>query len=113
MRVLEKVREKYRVSEDELSDGEREVLDRLAEEGLVQKYGIYYQLTTKGYDYLERVSEKVGGDVREAYDWLKKRGSALLSDFVSIFGADVLEALKRKDLVTFNFIDGAEYVLPK
>ena len=106
--VLEKVREKYRVGEDELSDGEREVLDRLVKDGLVQKYGIYYQLTTEGYDYLERAS-----DVREAYDWLKKRGSAPVSEFVDKFGADVLEALKRKDLVTFNVVGDEEYVQAK
>ena len=106
--VLEKIWRAYRLPEDGLTAEEREVADRLVGEGLVQKYGIYYQLTAKG---TERLSAPA--DVREAYEWLKRRGPTPVAEFVDKFGADVLEALKRKDLVTFNVVGNEEYVYPK
>ena len=44
---------------------------------------------------------------------MKEHGPALLTDVEFLFGAEVIEALKRKDLVTFNVVDGVEYVYPK
>jgi hypothetical protein len=46
----------------------------------------------------------------EAYQFLKEHGWFLTTDLVAKFGVGVLEALKKKDLVTFNVVDGAEYV---
>ncbi|ACP35454.1 transcriptional regulator TrmB [Sulfolobus islandicus L.S.2.15] len=51
--------------------------------------------------------------VVEAYDYLKKHGWTLTTDIAGWFGDDVIEKLKRKDLVTFNVIDGVEYVSAK
>jgi len=48
-----------------------------------------------------------------AYKWLKERGWLLTTDFVAQFGEGMLEALKKKDLVTFNIVDGFEYVSAK
>ena len=45
-----------------------------------------------------------------AYKFLKEHGWFLATDLVAKFGVGVLEALKKKDLVTFNVVDGAEYV---
>jgi len=49
----------------------------------------------------------------EAYKFLKEHGSILTAELTEIFGDDIIEKLKRKDLVTFNIIDGAEYVSAK
>jgi predicted transcriptional regulator len=59
-----------------------------------------------------------GGDgeinrVVEAYRYLKEHGWVLLTDVEALFGEDIVEKLKRKDLVTFNIIDGVEYVTAK
>ncbi|QIW25295.1 TrmB family transcriptional regulator [Sulfolobus sp. S-194] len=51
--------------------------------------------------------------VAEAYKFLKEHGSISVAEMTELFGDDVLEALKRKDLVTFNVIDGVEYVIAK
>jgi len=51
--------------------------------------------------------------VTEAYRVLKERGWLLASDLTSWFGEDVLEELKKKDLIVFNIIDGVLYVGPK
>jgi len=48
--------------------------------------------------------------IMEAYKFLKEHGWFLTTDLVAKFGVGVLEALKKKDLVTFNVVDGAEYV---
>ena len=48
-----------------------------------------------------------------AYKWLKERGWLLTTDFVAQFDEGMLEALKKKDLVTFNIVDGFEYVSAK
>ena len=58
-------------------------------------------------------AEGLTDKVLDAYDTLKKMGRMALSDLVGFYGEDVLEALKRKDLVTFTTVDGEEYVLPK
>jgi hypothetical protein len=49
----------------------------------------------------------------EAYRYLKEHGWVLPTDVEALFGEDVIEELKRKDLVTFNIIDGIEYVTAK
>jgi predicted transcriptional regulator len=51
--------------------------------------------------------------VIEAYRYLKEHGWVLLTDVEALFGEGVVEELKRKDLVTFNVIDGVEYVTAK
>jgi predicted transcriptional regulator/GTPase SAR1 family protein len=51
--------------------------------------------------------------VDEAYQHLKRAGWVLVDEFVNWYGEDVLEALKRKDLVTFNEVDGKLYVTAK
>ncbi|ADB87138.1 transcriptional regulator TrmB [Saccharolobus islandicus L.D.8.5] len=51
--------------------------------------------------------------VIEAYKYLKEHGWTLTTDIAGWFGDDVIEKLKRKDLVTFNVIDGVEYVNAK
>jgi len=59
-----------------------------------------------------------GGDgendrVIEAYKFLKEHGSISTAELTEIFGRDIIEMLKAKDLVTFNIIDGVEYVTAK
>jgi hypothetical protein len=49
----------------------------------------------------------------EAYKFLKERGPISTAELTEIFGDDIIEKLKRKDLVTFNIIDGVEYVRAK
>ncbi|ACP35850.1 transcriptional regulator TrmB [Sulfolobus islandicus L.S.2.15] len=51
--------------------------------------------------------------VIEAYDYLKRHGWTLVTDIEGWYGDDIIEKLKRKDLVTFNVIDGVEYVNAK
>jgi len=51
--------------------------------------------------------------VVKAYRYLKEHGWTLLTDLAGWFGDDIIEKLKRKDLVTFNVIDGVEYVNAK
>ena len=51
--------------------------------------------------------------VAQAYRYLKEHGWVLPTDLEALFGDDVVEELKRKDLVTFNVIDGIEYVTAK
>ena len=51
--------------------------------------------------------------VAQAYRYLKEHGWVLPTDLEALFGDDVVEELKRKDLVTFNVIDGVEYVTAK
>ena len=51
--------------------------------------------------------------VAEAYRYLKDHGWTLLTDVEALFGEDIVEKLKRKDLVTFNVVDGVEYVTAK
>jgi len=49
----------------------------------------------------------------EAYKFLQKNGWTLVTEIVDLFGDGVLEALKAKDLVVFNIVDGDEYVNAK
>ncbi|MFP3201720.1 MAG: TrmB family transcriptional regulator [Sulfolobus sp.] len=49
----------------------------------------------------------------KAYKFLKEHGSISTAELTEIFGDDIIEKLKRKDLVTFNIIDGVEYVRAK
>ena len=58
-------------------------------------------------------AQGVSGGLLEAYRWLKDHGPALLTDVEFLFGAGVIGALKEKGLVTFNVVDGVEYVYPK
>ncbi len=51
--------------------------------------------------------------VIEAYRFLKEHGSISTAELTEIFGDDIIEKLKRKDLVTFDIIDGVEYVNAK
>ncbi|WP_337721486.1 helix-turn-helix domain-containing protein [Stygiolobus sp. CP859M] len=51
--------------------------------------------------------------VAEAYKFLKEYGSISAAELTEIFGDDIIEMLKAKDLVTFNIIDGVEYVRAK
>lgn len=51
--------------------------------------------------------------VIEAYELLKRYGSISVAELTELFGDDIIEKLKRKDLVTFNVIDGVEYVSAK
>jgi len=51
--------------------------------------------------------------VIEAYKFLKERGPISTAELTEIFGDDIIEILKAKDLVTFNIIDGVEYVRAK
>jgi len=44
---------------------------------------------------------------------LKEHGSISTAELTEIFGNDIIEMLKAKDLVTFNIIDGVEYVNAK
>jgi hypothetical protein len=49
----------------------------------------------------------------KAYKFLKEHGSISTAELTEIFGDDIIEMLKAKDLVTFNIIDGVEYVNAK
>jgi len=49
----------------------------------------------------------------KAYDFLKRRGWTPLTDLSVVYGDDVIEKLKQKDLVTFNIIGDIEYVNAK
>ncbi|QIW23253.1 TrmB family transcriptional regulator [Sulfolobus sp. S-194] len=51
--------------------------------------------------------------VAEAYKYLKEHGWTLTTDLTGWFGDDIIDKLKAKDLVTFNVIDGVEYVNAK
>jgi len=51
--------------------------------------------------------------VIQAYKYLKQHGWALVTDVAGWYGEDVVEKLKAKDMVTFNIIDGVEYVNAK
>ena len=51
--------------------------------------------------------------VTQAYKFLKEHGSISTAELTEIFGDDIIEILKAKDLVTFNIIDGVEYVNTK
>jgi len=51
--------------------------------------------------------------VIQAYKYLKQHGWALVTDIAGWYGDDILEELKRKDMITFNNIDGVEYVNAK
>jgi DNA-binding Lrp family transcriptional regulator len=51
--------------------------------------------------------------VIEAYRYLKEHGWTPTTDLTFWYGDDIIEKLKRKDLVTFNTIDGVEYVSAK
>jgi len=51
--------------------------------------------------------------VVKAYDFLKRRGWTPLTDLSVLYGGDVIEKLKQKDLVTFNIIGDVEYVNAK
>jgi predicted transcriptional regulator len=46
----------------------------------------------------------------KAYKFLKERGPISTAELTEIFGDDIIEMLKAKGLVTFNIIDGVEYV---
>jgi len=46
--------------------------------------------------------------VIEAYRYLKEHGCTPVSDIANLFGDDVVEKLKRKDLVAFNMVDGTK-----
>ena len=51
--------------------------------------------------------------VIEAYKYLKEHGWTPVTDLMVWFGDDIVEKLKRKDLVTFNTTGGVEYVNAK
>jgi DNA-binding MarR family transcriptional regulator len=51
--------------------------------------------------------------VAQGYRYLKEHGWVLLTDVEALFGEEVVEELKRKDLVEFNVVDGVEYVRAK
>ena len=51
--------------------------------------------------------------VIEAYKYLKKHGWTLVTDLTGWFGDDIIDKLRQRDLVTFNIIDGVEYVSAK
>jgi DNA-binding MarR family transcriptional regulator len=63
-------------------------------------------------DAMSRGDDKTNR-VIEAYNYLKTHGWVLLTDVEALFGEDIVEKLKRKDLVTFNVVDGVEYVTAK
>jgi len=63
-------------------------------------------------DGMRRGDEK-DDRVIEAYKFLKEHGSISTAELTEIFGDDIIEMLKAKDLVTFNIIDGVEYVNAK
>jgi predicted transcriptional regulator len=65
-----------------------------------------------GANRMSGVDEK-DDRVIEAYKFLKKRGWTLVTELTFWYGDDVIEKLKRKDLVTFNTINGVEYVNAK
>jgi predicted transcriptional regulator len=79
--------------------------------------------TNAGGDGGNPVSGNDGGGVQrsngetnrviEAYKFLKEHGSISTAELAEMFGGDIIEKLKRKDLVTFNIIDGVEYVNAK
>ena len=49
----------------------------------------------------------------KAYKYLKEHGWTSVTDLMGWFGDDIIEKLKRKDLITFNIIDGVEFVSAK
>jgi len=51
--------------------------------------------------------------VIEAYKFLKEHGPISTAELTEIFDDDIIEMLKAKNLVTFNIIDGVEYVNAK
>ncbi|WP_016730417.1 helix-turn-helix domain-containing protein [Saccharolobus islandicus] len=51
--------------------------------------------------------------VIEAYKFLKEHGAMSTAELTELFGDDIIEKLKAKDLVTFNIVDGVEYVNAK
>jgi DNA-binding MarR family transcriptional regulator len=51
--------------------------------------------------------------VIKAYKFLKDHGWTPTTDLTFWYGDDIIEKLKRKDLVTFNTINGVEYVNAK
>jgi len=51
--------------------------------------------------------------VTKAYEFLKRHGWVSTAELTEIFGNDIIEKLKQKDLVTFNIIDGVEYASAK
>ncbi|ACR41947.1 helix-turn-helix domain-containing protein [Saccharolobus islandicus] len=51
--------------------------------------------------------------VIEAYKFLKEHGAMSTAELTELFGNDIIEKLKAKDLVTFNIVDGVEYVNAK
>jgi predicted transcriptional regulator len=65
-----------------------------------------------GANRMSGVDEK-DDRVIEAYKYLKKRGWTLVAELTFWFGDEIIEELKKKDLVTFNTIDGVEYVSAK
>ena len=63
-------------------------------------------------DAMSRSDEK-DDRVIEAYKYLKDHGWTPTIDLTFWYGDDIIEKLKRKDLVTFNMIEGVEYVNAK
>jgi len=57
--------------------------------------------------------DEENGRVIEAYRFLKMRGWTLVTDLTGWFGDDIIDKLRQRDLVTFNIIDGVEYVNAK
>jgi predicted transcriptional regulator len=51
--------------------------------------------------------------VVKAYQRLKERGWTPVTDLTFWFGDDIIEKLKQRDLVTFDYINGVEYVNAK
>jgi len=51
--------------------------------------------------------------VIEAYQRLKEHGWTPVTDLTFWFGDDIIEKLKQRDLVTFDYINGVEYVNAK
>ncbi|PVU78606.1 TrmB family transcriptional regulator [Sulfolobus islandicus] len=79
--------------------------------------------TNAGNDREDAVRRNDGGGMQrgdgennriiEAYKFLKEHGPISTAELTEIFDDDIIEMLKAKDLVTFNIIDGVEYVNAK
>ena len=54
-----------------------------------------------------------GDRVTKAYRYLKDRGWVPTAELTEIYGDDIIEKLKQKDLVAFTIFDGVEYVTAK
>ena|GEM_PF-1076671 len=74
------------------------------------------QCLKRGLLYMDNVCmmlRSTDDPVTKAYKFLKKRGWSLPADLTALYGEEIVEALRRKDMITFNIIDGVEYVNAK